>query len=131
MFVLDRDNVPRPVQKGTLRHQYVQGNLSDRLQISQDGDHFEPIETAAWFLDDSGDTPANAASIVRPSFDWNDRRPIHKQLTRLFCVGSVGPFGTVQLLLDNDPRTIPERRRGRAGGARGHEVEESATHPVA
>ena len=49
VFVLDRDGVPRSFSRSFLRKHLQQGNLSEKIQISQNGEHFEPLEFASWF----------------------------------------------------------------------------------
>lgn len=66
LYVLDRDNAIRTVPRSVLRQQYLQGNLSERIQISADGDNFEPLETAAWFLSDDA-TISTVASTNTPA----------------------------------------------------------------
>lgn len=52
VFIIDKDGVSKPCQKSLLLRQYQLGNLSDKLQISQNGDNFEPLAAAAWFFED-------------------------------------------------------------------------------
>ena len=52
VLVLDRENVPRSYSRSVLRKQLLQGNLSEKMLISQNGEYFEPLESAGWFFDD-------------------------------------------------------------------------------